>query len=157
MPLQHVTPCPAGLPLAMPYPHSNALFFVMVFAKKTLESLFLLLCRLLIHHCGEGAWTRSLKWTKEKKKPTDYMHGMKIPSVHRDLFGGSRLSPITSFLCVFGGTRLQAWNYFACVRGGSVLGRGAGRGAGPLAKQLPTREAVMEVLCPRALPCLLSF
>lgn len=80
------------------------------------------------------------------------MHGVKIPIVHSDLFGGPCLSPITSFLCVFGGTRLQVWNHFACVSRDSVLGRGAGRGAGPLAKQPPTHEAAMEVLCPRALP-----
>lgn len=73
------------------------------------------------------------------------MHGVKIPIVHRDLVGGPHLSPITTFLCVSGRTQLQVWNHFACVS----RNRGAGRGVGPLAIQLPTHEVMMtEVSVP---------
>lgn len=97
-------------------------------------------------------WGRSVdevfEVDKRKIKPlglTDYMHGVKIPTVHRDVFGEPHLSPITTSLCVFGGTQLQVWNHFACV----TRNRGAGRGAGPLAIQLPTHEVMMiEVSVP---------
>lgn len=79
---------------------------------------------------------------------------MKIPIVHRDLFGGPHLSPITSFLCVFGETWLQVCNHFSRANGVSFVCSGAGRGAGPLAKQLPAHEAVIEVLCPPSGPSL---
>jgi hypothetical protein len=54
-------------------------------------------------------WGRSVDevFEVDKRKEatrTDYMHGVNMPIVHRDLFGEPHLSPITSFLCVFSGT-----------------------------------------------------
>lgn len=124
----------SGFPLAVcntfVQMHFSLLWCLTKKKKKFLESLSLLLCWLFIHHCGEV--------DERKKKPTwtDYMHVMKILLVHRDLFGGPHLSPIASFLCVFGETWLQVCHHFARVNRVSFVCSRAGRGAGPLAKQL---------------------
>lgn len=49
-----------------------------------MESLSLLLCWLLRHHCGEGV-TKSWKWMKEETTRTDHIRSMKILVVYKDL------------------------------------------------------------------------
>lgn len=86
----------SGIPLAVRCPCSNALFFVMVLAKTNLR----VTVPLAVLAAQRSLWGRSVdeafEVDKRKKEPlglTAYMHGVKIPIGHRDLFGGPVFLP----------------------------------------------------------------